>query len=326
MLLTSWSQKRIHPTGSSPYFNWSTSQNGTHYSTQITRTYHLLLRRARAAFARRPLTCLLAGALLLGLLYLLLSLVLLSSSLSSPEGAQHRAYDSGLAGLSAASRCGPMSANTAAAYASFLRALLGTLDKLVVRHFLCYESLAKALRHAQLEEGAEPKARKKSTLRLADGCLNLCVLNEELMAHEEALVERRFRNAGITLKYQHGDGLYLLTPSTAIFRDAFGDQTGDGDGLLHPELFTLHARVHVFEVDPRTDEYRRVGWKRRLLPPTMCNQLHCFPPGLVEAPLPVLKLPGVGVAVSVPREGLEMLKYQFPESWWKMNDADDCGD
>lgn len=61
----------------------------------------------------------------------------------------------------------------------------------------------------------------------------------------------------------------------------------------------------------------RVGWKRRLLPPD-CDYsptLDCFPARLALAPLP-LKLFGTR-AVPVPREEFEILKYHFPDNWWK---------
>lgn len=323
--------------------------------------HHHFLRRIRLAFWRRPKLCLLAGALCLGLFYLLLEALTGHSAMTSSASSysssflnshqHHQQFDSNLASLSVSSRCAPMSANTAAAYTAFVKALLRTLDMLQVGHFLCYDSLWRVLRHQNGEGGggngggqqkkvetfskqqqqlntAQTSARPLHLkLRLADGCLNLCILNEELMRHEEALVERRFRNAGITVRYQHGDGLYLMTPTTRIFREAEGGGDESGGGDLHPELFTLHARVHVFERDPLIDEYRRVGWKARVLPSTMCNQLHCFPPTLVEQPLPKVQLLP-GVLVNVPREGVEMQKYHYPDNWWKLgiNGAGDCGD
>lgn len=41
----------------------------------------------------------------------------------------------------------------------------------------------------------------------------------------------------------------------------------------------------------QVDASRRIGWKRRLLPPdcAMVPSLHCFPPSLVETPLPLKK-------------------------------------
>ena len=139
------------------------------------------------------------------------------------------------------------------------------------------------------------------------------------MKHDDALVERRFRNNGIGLKYQHGDGIYVMTPNTKIFSES----NSDTDPALHPELFSIHARVHVFEKDTARDVYRRVGWKNRVLPSTMCTQLHCFPPNLVDdKPLPQLEyLPSL--SLTVPREGIELQKYHYPDAWWTMASSED---
>ncbi|KAG0441684.1 hypothetical protein HPB47_015887 [Ixodes persulcatus] len=60
---------------------------------------------------------------------------------------------------------------------------------------------------------------------------------------------------------------------------------------------------------------RKVGWKNRLIPPTACHTLHCFPAELIAVPMNVV--PFLGTKVAVPHEGIEVLKYMFPDTWWK---------
>jgi hypothetical protein len=62
---------------------------------------------------------------------------------------------------------------------------------------------------------------------------------------------------------------------------------------------------------------RRVGWKRRMLPPDCegMTSLECFPPRLIAPPLPVKEFGGF--VFPVPREGIEIQKYHYPDNWWK---------
>ncbi|KAF4524835.1 hypothetical protein B566_EDAN014318 [Ephemera danica] len=84
------------------------------------------------------------------------------------------------------------------------------------------------------------------------------------------------------------------------------------------------VKLIVFEEDSKTARVpggrgmlRRVGWKRRVMPPD-CEGiafLECFPPNLVTPPLPT-KLFG-GINVPVPHEGIEIQKYHYADNWWK---------
>jgi len=62
---------------------------------------------------------------------------------------------------------------------------------------------------------------------------------------------------------------------------------------------------------------RRVGWKRRMLPPDCegMTSLECFPPRLIAPPLPLREFGGF--VFPVPREGIEIQKYHYPDNWWK---------
>ena len=60
--------------------------------------------------------------------------------------------------------------------------------------------------------------------------------------------------------------------------------------------------------------YRRIGWKRRFLPPD-CNleSLDCFPPRLIIPPLPIKEFGGS--LIPAPREGIEMQKYHYKNNF-----------
>lgn len=63
--------------------------------------------------------------------------------------------------------------------------------------------------------------------------------------------------------------------------------------------------------------FKRVGWKRGLLPPH-CDwtpSLDCFPAYLIADPLPVKNLGSN--AYPVPMGGIELQKYHYVNSWWK---------
>ncbi|CAG2054732.1 unnamed protein product [Timema podura] len=69
--------------------------------------------------------------------------------------------------------------------------------------------------------------------------------------------------------------------------------------LLNEEL-SLHDEINML---------RRVGWKRRMLPPN-CEEmtsLECFPPRLIARPLPLKEFGGY--ILPVPREGIEIQKW-----------------
>nr|CAD7597445.1 unnamed protein product [Timema genevievae] len=75
--------------------------------------------------------------------------------------------------------------------------------------------------------------------------------------------------------------------------------------LLNEEL-SLHDEINML---------RRVGWKRRMLPPN-CEEmtsLECFPPRLIARPLPLKEFGGY--ILPVPREGIEIQKYHYQQSW-----------
>ena len=80
----------------------------------------------------------------------------------------------------------------------------------------------------------------------------------------------------------------------------------------------VHARLFVFERDEYTGNYRRIGIKYRIIPPNECSRIHCFPIRLVESPLPRIQFISQDT-FAIPHEREEILKYQFPSSWWTLD-------
>ncbi|KAL1131491.1 hypothetical protein AAG570_011108 [Ranatra chinensis] len=156
------------------------------------------------------------------------------------------------------------------------------LSALGLTHFLCFGSLWGQLRLS------------RSLPWESD--IEICLLNEELIAKDELYVARTFRNKDMYLEYDSTEGVYLVTDSN---------------------LPGATVQLIVFEKDPIINMLRRVGWKRRVLPPD-CESLpslNCFPPRLIKPPLPLKEFGGY--VISVPREGIEIQKYHYPGNWWK---------
>ncbi|XP_014246966.1 uncharacterized protein LOC106665218 isoform X1 [Cimex lectularius] len=149
-------------------------------------------------------------------------------------------------------------------------------------HFLCYGSLWGQLRLS------------KSLPWEAD--VEFCLLNEEIITKDEVYFARTFRNKEMQIDYDSTEGVYSVTDS---------------------KLPGAKVQLIVFEKDPMINMLRRVGWKRRVLPPDCesLRSLNCFPPRLAEPPLP--KKEFGGYIMPVPREGIEIQKYHYPTNWWK---------
>ncbi|KAH9511835.1 hypothetical protein DERF_010261 [Dermatophagoides farinae] len=313
------------------------------------------VRRVRLNILFHPKHSILILIITIGLIYVLYQL------LFSPFISNHDSYDSQLELLTNMNKCESMNPLAMLVFETFVRRIINTFDMLEVTYFLCYETLWSTLKRANGDH--KRKNGSKIRLKITDACFNLCILNEDLQRHDESIIERRFRNNGIQLHYIHSDGIYVLKPTTRLI-DMTIPRDLDADGIrekkideeeLHPILFTIHARIHVFEKDSQEDMYRRIGWRSRLLPSTMCKQLHCFPTNLIDnnddqvitnssnkndrqqqqqqqqksrqstmGQLPKLEyLPSL--FVNVPREGLEIQKYHYPDTWWTMTDSvDEC--
>lgn len=168
-----------------------------------------------------------------------------------------------------------------------LAAVSSLLTRLSITHFLCFDSLWGAVQ----ESGPLPW----------DPHAHLCALNERVSRHDEAELLRAFRHRGLALEYSSAEGQYIVRNSSST-------------------LTTFEAptvRVVLFEEDERVQMFRRVGWRRRLLPPD-CDAhptLQCFPPNLAASPLP--SKPFGPLNLPAPREDIDLLKFHYPETWWR---------
>ncbi|KAF6212548.1 hypothetical protein GE061_013073 [Apolygus lucorum] len=113
------------------------------------------------------------------------------------------------------------------------------LSSVGLTHFLCYGSLWGQLRLS------------RSLPWESD--VEYCLLNEELITKDEVYLARAFRSKNMLLDYDSTEGIYIVTDST---------------------LPGAKVELIVFEKDPMINMLRRVGWKRRVLPPDCTCLLH----------------------------------------------------
>nr|XP_029711981.1 uncharacterized protein LOC109622844 [Aedes albopictus] len=177
--------------------------------------------------------------------------------------------------------------NVSEAYRNELEQLFHSVHEILARqgvtHILCYGTLWGQIRMTKMLPW-----RKKA---------EFCVFNEELMAREEASFLRAFYSNNLKIYYIHSEGLYRI----------FAESPDVGP----------YVELIVFQRDDAQSMYKRVGWKRRLLPPH-CDwtpSLDCFPIHLLEASLPRRKLGRY--FYSVPMGGIELQKYHYTQNWWK---------
>ena len=130
-----------------------------------------------------------------------------------------------------------------------------------------------------------------------------CVFNEELMKYKESHIGNTFSESGLDIHYDSAEGRYLVTrPDKTV------------SGMVKLIVFTKDDKLQ----EASEPTYYRIGWKRKILPQS-CDyspSLQCFPARLVDSPLKMVNFGSLG-KLPAPREHFEILKYQFPESWWK---------
>ncbi|KAK0180110.1 hypothetical protein PV327_005784 [Microctonus hyperodae] len=162
------------------------------------------------------------------------------------------------------------------------------LAKLGVVHFLCFGALWGQVRIGR----ALPWARK----------VEFCLVDT---LRDDVIITKAFRDAGLSASYLYASGMYRVQENE-VGEDA-------------PKLDII-----VFEEDSVTQMVRRVGWTRRVLPPDceLSPSLQCFPPQLVISPLPAKQFGGH--LIPVPREGIELQKYHYPNDWWLEIKPTDC--
>uniref|UniRef100_A0A6E8VP47 Uncharacterized protein n=1 Tax=Anopheles coluzzii TaxID=1518534 RepID=A0A6E8VP47_ANOCL len=168
------------------------------------------------------------------------------------------------------------------------------LEQHGLTHFLCYGTLWGQIRMAKMLPWRE-KAE-------------FCVLNEELMRHEEARFIRNFYASELRIHYLHSEGIYRIFAQESTAQHA-----------------PPYVELVVFQLDEVQGMYKRIGWKRRLLPPN-CDwtpSLDCFPHNLLQGTLPKRPL-GHQHHYTVPMGGIELQKYHYPDSWWKEVKVRNC--
>lgn len=169
------------------------------------------------------------------------------------------------------------------------------LTQLRITHALCYESLLGQVQHGR----GLPWESSGS----------MCVLESELERHLERDLAAAFQGAGLAVSWDSAEGRYLVS----------GGQGTEG----RVRLVVYSAGRQLQEVLEPT--LHRVGWRRKPLPANceFSPSLSCLPARLLAPPLP-LKRFGAAGSLPVPREGPEVLKYQYPDSWWKDSKPDHC--
>ncbi|XP_066593950.1 uncharacterized protein [Prorops nasuta] len=162
------------------------------------------------------------------------------------------------------------------------------LAKLGIVHFLCLGGLWGQVRIGR----ALPWARK----------VELCLVDT---LRDDVLITKAFREVGLSATYLHAAGVYRIQENEV-------------------EENAPKVEVVVFEEDAVTQMVRRVGWTRRVLPPDceFSPSLQCFPPQLAIPPLPNKQFGGR--LMPVPREGIELQKYHYPNDWWLEIKPTDC--
>ncbi|XP_052898431.1 uncharacterized protein LOC128305151 [Anopheles moucheti] len=182
-------------------------------------------------------------------------------------------------------------------YRHELEHLFERVHRLLVQHglthFLCYGTLWGQIHMAKMLPWRE-KAE-------------FCVLNEELMRHEEARFIRNFYASELQIHYLHSEGIYRIFAKEPTAPHA-----------------TPYVELVVFQLDETQGMYKRIGWKRRVLPPH-CDwtpSLECFPVNLLQGTLP--KRPLGRYDYTVPMGGIELQKYHYPDNWWKNVKVRNC--
>jgi len=163
------------------------------------------------------------------------------------------------------------------------------LKKIGVTHLLCYDTLVGQIRLGR-------------NLPWEDSGY-FCVFNEDLLKFDESYIGKEFQKADLKIHYDSADGRYLVTrPDKKVA------------GMVKLVVFSKEGELQ----DVIEPTYYRIGWKRSLLPPN-CDyspSLQCFPARLVDSPLKMVKFGSLG-KIPAPHEHFEILKYHFPDSWWK---------
>lgn len=121
-----------------------------------------------------------------------------------------------------------------------------------------------------------------------DNNVDFCVLDEDISKVDEGFLYTSFQRSQLSISYDTRHGVYNIRYKSA-----------EGAVTVFQRFF---------------DQMQRAGWEIRLLP-FMYKYQDEFPSRLVEKPFPTKKF--LGAEFPVPREDIELLKYLYPDDWWK---------
>ncbi|KAI2797134.1 hypothetical protein BLOT_011111 [Blomia tropicalis] len=217
-------------------------------------------------------------------------------------------------------RCAPLSQSARLTYQTFVKRLVETFNRLHIVHFLCYETLWNVLKRKSGDEHL--------ILRVRDGCITICLLNNDDGHQNQTLMEHEFKRNGITVNYDYNHGIYEFKPKSKLFSTIIDNDNMKNETFplhLFPDIFTIHARIYLYQYDQSINMYSRIGWKNSIFNTNDCEMKHCFPSELVhKRPLPQIELIN-SLNINVPHHGIELLKYQYLNNWWNMtNEIDEC--
>lgn len=187
------------------------------------------------------------------------------------------------------------------------------LAKLGIVHFLCFGGLWGQARIGR----ALPWVRK----------VELCLVDN---LRDDALITKAFRQAGLAATYLHAAGIYRVQEQE-VGEDAprveivvFEEDVKVRWNFETPFQIRVIFVTNLSNLLIQAQMVRRVGWTRRVLPPDceLSPSLQCFPPQLAITPLPIKQFGSH--MLPVPREGIELQKYHYPDNWWLEIKPKDC--
>lgn len=123
-----------------------------------------------------------------------------------------------------------------------------------------------------------------------DTDLDVGVLKDEIIHVSESKLKAELARKEMEIHYSYWGGFYRVTRGRAR-ADLMVFHNFNYNGFME----RVGVESYVFFINYKT--------------------MHAFPSGLVLPPLPAMDF--AGVAMPVPRGGLEMQKYHYPYDWWK---------
>ncbi|XP_076445704.1 uncharacterized protein LOC143283382 [Babylonia areolata] len=157
----------------------------------------------------------------------------------------------------------------------------GVLDSLHVQHALCYGTLWGALRQGQVLPW--------------DTNIDFCAMDVDMAAVSHAQLKEAFLEKAILLDYDWTTGIYHARSHRGV------------EGRVH--VFTKIYSVRDGQEMAVPGGLTRAVWR------WLGERQLSFPALLLDAPFREESFHGRGMPV--PHEGIELLKYLYPDDWWR---------